>query len=84
MVKGACRDFGGKSEGKRLLVRRRRRWEENIQVYFMKSGREQVKVKWLVFVKMLNFSRSIKSGKFVVQLRKMLLLREEFCTMEFR
>ena len=52
MVKGACWDFGGKSEGKRLLVRCRRRWEGNIEVYFMKSGRAQVKVKWLVFVKM--------------------------------
>jgi len=32
--RGACRDLVGKSEGERQLGRRRRRWEDNIQIVF--------------------------------------------------
>ena len=43
-LRGACRVFVGKLEGKRLLGRYRRRWEDNIKMHLepSASGRLQV------------------------------------------
>jgi len=36
--RGVCRDLVGKSEGKRLLERPRRRWEDNIKMDLQEVG----------------------------------------------
>jgi hypothetical protein len=41
-MKNVCRNFVGRCEGKRLLGRTRRRWENNIRTDFRKIGWKDV------------------------------------------
>jgi hypothetical protein len=49
--------FVGKSEGKKPLGRRRRRWEDNIRMDLRKSGQERVE--WMHLAQEMDLSRAV-------------------------